>query len=259
MNLLLDIGNTNVKWAWHDGELHGFGEFAHDDTDVETLIDAITDTDREAEGIWIASVADDAFTEELGEALADEYDVEPEYLEVDPDEYGVHVAYDRPERLGVDRWLAMIGARRGSSGPLVVADAGTALTIDGLLDDGTHVGGLICPGIHLMQDAVFDDTADVADNAVDDPDEVELFAADTAAAVLSGTTFAAVALIEYAADELERISGEVPEVFLTGGAASTIAPLMGLEVHVLRELVLRGLANVVEFETDDEADEYDSE
>ncbi len=246
MNLLLDIGNTNVKWAWHDGALHGFGEYAHEEADTANIVDAIIDCDREADGIWIASVADDEFTEELGEALADEYDVEPEYVEVETDTFDLYIAYEHPERLGVDRWLAMIGAHDAVDGPILVADAGTALTIDGVLDDGTHVGGLICPGIHLMQDAVLEDTAEVAERAVDDPDSIELFAADTAAAVLSGSTFAAVALIEYAADELERISGDLPEVFLTGGAAAAIAPLMGLEVHVLRELVLRGLALLVE-------------
>jgi len=250
VNLLLDIGNTNVKWAWHDGSLHGFGELEHQDADLGNVVDAIIDSDHDADGIWIASVADDEFTKELGEALADEFDIEPYYVEVEPEAFDVNIAYEYPERLGVDRWLAMIATRTVSDGPVLVADAGTALTVDGLLDDGTHVGGLICPGIHLMQDAVFEDTAEVADHAADDADGIELFADDTGAAVVSGSTFAAVALIEYAADELERISGELPEVYLTGGAAAAIAPLMGLEVHVLRELVLRGLALLVETEAE---------
>lgn len=251
MNLLLDIGNTNVKWAWHDGALQNIGELRYEDVEVSDIVNEIADNDIIATGIWIASVADDEFTEELAEALADEYDVEAVYVEVEIDAFDIHVAYLHPERLGVDRWLAMIGARAMVDGPICVADAGTALTIDGLLDDGTHVGGLICPGMHLMQDSVLEETADIARHAVDRPTDVQLFADDTAAAILSGSVFAAVALIEYAADELERISGDLPEVFLTGGGAAAIAPLMGLEVHVLRELVLRGLAIVVEEEADD--------
>lgn len=252
MNLLLDIGNTNVKWAWHDGALLGFGEYEHVDSDLENIVDAIIDCDRNAEGIWIASVADDEFSAELGEALADEFDVEPYFVEVEPDEYDVAVAYEHPERLGVDRWLAMIAAHDVLDGPVLVADAGTALTIDGLLEDGTHVGGLICPGIHLMQDAILEDTAEVAGKAVEKGGDVALFASDTAAAVTAGSTFAAVALIEYAADELERIAGEPPGIFLTGGAAADLAPLLGPDVHVLRELVLRGLALLVEDEDDGE-------
>ncbi|MDH3647599.1 MAG: type III pantothenate kinase [Gammaproteobacteria bacterium] len=250
MNLLLDVGNTNVKWAWHDGSLHGFGDYAHEDAEIDDIVDTIAEADQDVTGIWIASVADDEFTEELGESLADEFDIEAVFVEVEEDAFDIRVAYSHPERLGVDRWLAMIGARAGVGGPIIVADAGTTLTLDGLLDDGTHVGGMICPGMHLMQDAVLEDTAKVAEHAVDVSDHIELFADDTSAAVISGSVFAAVALIEYAAEELERISGELPEVFLTGGGATALAPLMGLEVHVLRELVLRGLALVVDAEGD---------
>ncbi|MBT8132336.1 MAG: type III pantothenate kinase [Gammaproteobacteria bacterium] len=257
MNLLLDIGNTNIKWAWHDDSLRGFNDLSYEDSEVADIVEAIADNEYETTGIWLASVADDEFTEELAEALADEFDVEAIYVEVEEDAFDIRLAYPKPEHLGVDRWLAMIAARSIVDGPLIVADAGTALSVDGLLDDGTHIGGMICPGMHLMQDAVMEDTAKVAEHAVEAAEHIELFADNTASAVLSGSVFAAVALIEYAADELERISGELPEVFLTGGGASTLAPLMGLEVHVLRELVLRGLALIVE--EDDAADEDEDE
>lgn len=244
MKLLLDIGNTNAKWAWYDGELFGFGEFAHAQSRIEEIVSAIASHDRQPDAVWISEVAG-ATGEALGRALEIDYGVTPEFATVVPNAHGIDIAYRHADRLGVDRWLAMIAARHGCVGAVCVADAGTALTVDAVLEDGRHVGGAISPGIELMQNAVLTQTAGVAARAVDPGSELRLFADDTAAAVQAGAVYAAVGLIERAAAELDEIADERSTLFLTGGAAGIIAPLIRRDVHVLRELVLRGLAHVV--------------
>ena len=59
---------------------------------------------------------------------------------------GVTNGYDQPERLGVDRWLALIGAHEGRD--CIVIDAGSAITVDLLRGDGRHLGGAILAGVH---------------------------------------------------------------------------------------------------------------
>lgn len=244
MKLLLDIGNTNVKWGWYERDLFGFGEFALAQGRVEEIVAAIVSHDRQPDAIWISDVAG-ARGRAIGTALELDYGVTPEFVRVSPGEHGIEIGYRHPERLGVDRWLAMIAACRGCAGAVCVADAGTALTVDGVLEDGRHIGGAISPGIELMERAILTQTAEVAGHAVDRDGELRLYADDTGAAVRAGAVYAAVGLIERAAAELDEIADERASLFLTGGAAGIIAPLLRRDVHVLRELVLRGLAHVV--------------
>ena len=62
--------------------------------------------------------------------------------------------YRDPERLGVDRWLALIAARERSKQPTVIVDAGSACTIDLLDSEGRHLGGYILPGLTAMGEAL---------------------------------------------------------------------------------------------------------
>ncbi|NND58928.1 MAG: type III pantothenate kinase [Gammaproteobacteria bacterium] len=244
MNLLIDLGNTNVKWAWHrDRGLYDFDQRNHGCDSIGAIVDAMADGMHRPTAIWLAGVAGEK-TGELSIALAETFAMQPVAVEVATPALGITVGYREAQRLGVDRWLAMIAARAGCAGAFCVIDAGTALTVDAVNEDGLHLGGAICPGLGMMQQSVLRQTAEVAARAVDVARPSGLFADDTAAAVVAGSVFAAVGLVERAARELEKICGDPPMLFLTGGAAGMIAPHIERDVHVLRELVLRGLAQV---------------
>lgn len=241
MKLLLDIGNSNIKWGWSDnGRLSHFGQCGHSEGELARQLEHLA---SQPEQIWIAGVAG-ARTDQAALLLGGHFGIEPRRVAVQRNAFGIQVGYRHPERLGVDRWLALVAVRDGCAGPAVVADAGTALTVDLLADDGIHLGGVICPGISMMRAAVLGHTAEVARYASDPGDDLSLFSTDTAQALASGSAYAAAGLIERAADELESHCGEPPAVFLTGGCAGIIAPLLQPAAHVLRELVLRGLAMV---------------
>jgi type III pantothenate kinase len=149
----------------------------------------------------------------------------------------VAIAYAQPARLGVDRFLALLGARaRGVEAALVVG-VGTALTIDWLDADGRHRGGRIAPSPMLMREALH---ARAAHLPAHGGRYVE-FADDTNDALDSGCTGAALALVEHSLRVVQAQAGAVPRLLLHGGGAGALLPRLHEAVHA-PALVLEGLA-----------------
>jgi pantothenate kinase type III len=158
------------------------------------------------------------------------------------------IAYREPARLGVDRFLALIAAHRAARGtdhagrPSLIIDAGTAITYDLLLANGTHLGGLILPGLGMMRDSLLAGTQIPPQASADA--EVP-WADDTAAAIAAGGLHAAGALAERLYQQLRDVdagAGREPRLWLTGGDAERLASVIGPPVDQVPDLVLRGLA-----------------
>lgn len=233
MNLLLDIGNTRVKWARADGaRLLATGSLIH--RDVPDWPNALPDGPPAA--VWAANVADEAVAAALTRHAQARWRLTPRFVHSTAAACGVRNAYSRPERLGVDRWLACIGAFHRGAGSVLVADAGTALTLDLVDAGGRHHGGLIAPGLTTMRRAVAGDTrlnADVGEYAP------AWLADDTDPAVALGTLQANLSLIGEARRAL------VPErLLLTGGEADRLAPHLDSDWERAPDLVLEGLARL---------------
>jgi type III pantothenate kinase len=148
--------------------------------------------------------------------------------------FNVTNGYSQPEKLGVDRWLALIAVRKKTNTPVCIVDCGTAITVDVLDMDGRHRGGLICAGLTLMKTALAFNTADLP--LADSPHHIGL-AIETEAAIYNGTLFAACGLIE-------RVMQDLPEntmLFLTGGDATIIAAQLTQPLTLETDLVLQGL------------------
>jgi len=149
---------------------------------------------------------------------------------------GIANLYDQPAQLGADRWAALIGARALQPGPLVVATAGTATTIDALDADDRFIGGYILPGLRLMLESLARNTADLphaAGHAADWP-------RNTDDAIHNACTDAQAALIERVRDQL----GPQATVLLSGGAAAVIGPRLRCVHRRVDDLVLHGLARL---------------
>jgi type III pantothenate kinase len=132
-------------------------------------------------------------------------------------------------------------------------DAGTALTIDALRSDGTHLGGLILPGIELQRSALLDSTADIAARALamrNPPAGLAIFATDTASALARSGAFACAAAIDRCVNALAAAAGQ-PIVMLTGGDADTVAPWLATGFEICPNLVLEGLAILFEQRSSD--------
>ena len=154
---------------------------------------------------------------------------------------GVTVAYAQPERLGVDRWLAMIAAHHQWAAPILIVDAGTAVTYDLLLADGRQLGGLILPGIEMMRGSLLKGThiASAESEALVGP-----WATDTTAAVTLGAVQALAALAERLYDRLATEAGAVPELVVTGGDAEHLLSALDRPARYEPTLVLQGLARI---------------
>ena len=163
MILAIDAGNSRVKWGWHDGRqwanlatvsLIEFAAASHD-------INPFAATHEEPERIVISNVAGDG-AHELLVNWTSIFEAEPLWLRGEAERCGVRNGYEEPERLGSDRWAALIAARAVHGGPGLVVNAGTATTADMLSAEGEFLGGIILPGVELMRFVLHDHTGDAA-------------------------------------------------------------------------------------------------
>lgn len=240
MILLVDFGNSRMKWAcWRDGTL---GDMVQADAqrDVSALLDAQWAALDRPTHVWIADVGGRTRRQKLREWLQTRWDMEPRFVQTQERAGELVNGYEDPTQLGVDRWLALIGAYRRKPGPLIVVDAGTALTIDVVARGGRHQGGLIVPGISLMRDALRKGTAiPKLQEAENSP---ALLARDTHTAVTGGTLYALVAYIDRVTGDLDHAVGGRAGRFLTGGDAEQLMPLLVGRYEHRPALVLEGLA-----------------
>lgn len=238
MNLLIDIGNTNLKWVLAKpdalGEVQAVRHFGGLPIDLHAAWEQLAPPQR----ILVSNVGGVEASGALVRACRSYWDRQPTFVATQTHAYGVRIAYERPERLGVDRWLALIAARRVCDGPVLIIDAGTALTYDLLLEDGRHLGGLILPGVEMMRDSLLSGTH----IPQVEPEELDgLWAADTGSAVAAGSIHASAALAERLFNRLTDQAGLAPACILTGGDAERLMPALRLPVQHRPDLVLQGL------------------
>lgn len=248
MKLLVDIGNTRAKWAvLADGQLTGRGAAVHRGRRQEEWASGLEELGGPLERILASNVAGPAAAHALGEWALARHGLRPEFVVATRAAAGIVNSYERPESLGADRWLGMIGAWHRVHGALVCIAVGTALTVDALDGRGKHLGGIIVPGYDMMIDSLLGRTSDIAQGVLGGPPrESGVLGRNTAAAVDLGARHALAAVAERVIRSVERQSGAVPRVFLGGGDATRIEPLLGLQVEVVADLVLEGLAVLAE-------------
>lgn len=239
MRLLLDLGNTRLKWALRHGDDWRASGAVGWHEDVAGTLAAAWSGQSPPEAVFGASVVDAPREASVAACVASAFGRAPHWLRTPAEACGVRNAYAEPQRLGVDRFLAMVAARADGLAPCVLAGAGTALTLDALAADGRHLGGLIAPGPRLMQQSLLGATAQVrpahAGTIVEAAD-------NTADAVASGCWLAAAALIERFAARMAPALGGAPALRLGGGDAEALLPLLNLPAQLAHDSVLHGLA-----------------
>ncbi|MDD2659549.1 MAG: type III pantothenate kinase [Methylococcales bacterium] len=239
MNLLIDCGNTRLKWAilQNGGLIAGLALLNQQITrhKLVKIWKALTPPERLA----IASVSSTPLLDLVLEVAVELWPA-VDIIQVKPEAYafGVHNAYQQPDKLGVDRWLALVAVRNHYQLPACIADCGTAITVDLIDAHGRHQGGLISPGLTLMKKSLAEGTAGLQ---YYETDYLAGPANFTGAAIYSGTLFAAAGLIEHV---LSKQSSAM-KLILTGGDARIIAAQLGIKPIIDADLVLRGLAVVL--------------
>lgn len=236
--LLLDLGNTRLKWALREGDdWHASGAVGWQE-DVAGALAAAWAGQAPPQAAFGASVVDAPREALVAAGVAATFRREVTWLRTPAAACGVRNAYAEPQRLGVDRFLAMVAARADGLAPCVLAGVGTALTLDALAADGRHLGGLIAPGPRLMQQSLLGATAQVRPAAAGEFVEA---ADNTADAVASGCWQAAAALIERFAARMAPRLGGAPTLRLGGGDAEALHALLERPAQLAHDSVLHGL------------------
>lgn len=238
MKLLLDLGNTRLKWAMTDAS-HWVAQGAV--AWKENVSAALTQTWNgltPPERVLGASVVDAAREAQMERAVAECFACPVEWVRTPAQACGVRNAYVEPQRLGVDRFLAMVAAHARQAAPCVLAGIGTALKLDALTAEGQHLGGLIAPGPLLMQQSLLDATARVRPTY---PGVIRDLADNTADALVSGCWQAVAALIDRFAANVARQTGAPQRLLLEGGDAPAMLPLLTMPAELASDSVLRGL------------------
>jgi type III pantothenate kinase len=243
--LLIDAGNTRVKWARYDGaRLSGARAAYHaawSALDFERIIGLARRPDR----IFVSSVAGAKFNAALERAARNVRAPAPQFAATQRNACGVTAGYVEPWRLGVDRFLGMIGARAHfARRPVCVVGVGTAMTIDLLGADGRHHGGAIIPAPPLMISSLLDGTRGIRRRARGGVkgSGPALFGRSTRAALEQGARYAAAAAVDRAVLEARVLLGRTPLVLLTGGGGGELRPLIRSTSREIPDLVLWGLA-----------------
>ena len=171
--------------------------------------------------------------------MQQKWSIEPLFLRTSAELCGVQNMYPDPSEHGVDRWAALLGAKKLYDDPVCLMDVGTAVTVDLMDASGVHRGGRIMPGLDMMRKSLLQNTAGVKEVDGDCPG----FAINTADAVTSGTLHMLQAgLIEVCTSAKERL-GDTMKIIITGGMAEKMLPLL-IELPDIRHephLVLHGL------------------
>lgn len=244
MRVCIDCGNTRIKWGVTEPGGQGWraqGSLGHEEIGLlcQCLLPALQG--QSPAEVLVANVAGPLIADALENVLAG---WPLRFARAEARRCGVENGYQQPERLGVDRWCALIAAwpllRARQCGGLVVS-AGTATTVDYLDADGRFQGGLILPGLDMMRISLSRQTAQLPlaqGNVVDWPQ-------GTDDAIVSGCLNAQCGAIERGFARLQAALSPPPVCLLTGGAAPLLLPHLRIPCQPVEHLVLEGLRQLV--------------
>lgn len=253
--LAIDIGNTNIVLGVFEGEtlkaswrLATMRERTADELGLwvaQLLQHDHIDTAR-VQGVIISSVVPPVTR--TAAMMVDRYfGLTPLIVNGDT-KTGMPILYENPSDVGADRIVNGIGAYerygRGPVRPVIVVDFGTATTFDAISAKGEYLGGVICPGIQISADALFQRAAKLPRIDVRKPKQV--IGRTTVGSMESGLFYGYVDMVEGLVKRIRGELGSTAVCIATGGLADVIAPETQVIQEVDSELTLRGLRIVWE-------------
>ena len=241
MLLLIDAGNTRVKWALAPAMPGKPGEWVESGAVAREALPTLAAhwKGRHVMRVVLSNVAGEAVRKDLAAVLGHCFGPHEPPLEVFVSSAlraGLRNGYRTPGQLGSDRFASSIGARALFPGQaLIVATCGTATTIDAISGEGVFIGGMILPGLRLMASALATHTAQLPEVAQRMGSDMP-FADNTEEAIVLGCMSAQAGAIERA---LARHPGA--RCIISGGAARMLAPFLAAPAELVDNLVLIGL------------------
>lgn len=233
MKLLIDAGNTRIKWALVDND-----EWLRSGVLPVEQAGALPQQFvgvRDIQQIWVSNVAGDTIAQHIRNIKVGDSN----FIAAQEKQCGVRNGYSNAGQLGSDRWAALIAAWHLVRGKCMVVNCGTAITIDALSGQGEFLGGLILPGVELMQRSLVDAT----DQLKSAQGVYVPLPLNTADALFSGAIQASCGAIER---QYTLLGDDSAPVILSGGTAGLLQPylnrkLFKMPLHIVDNIVLRGL------------------
>lgn len=236
--LLIDIGNSRLKWAVKGRDGLEIGRPVESANGVFDF-DGIWKNLRPPARILVSNVLGEEVGLILRQWIEGRWSLRVEFVQSASRGYGVENGYRMPSRLGVDRWVALIAARALFKEPVCVVDCGTAMTADVMDASGRHQGGVICPGVKLMRDALIRGTHRLI---LEQASPGTTLGRDTGSGIYSGTLTAAGGMIEKLIEEAESSLKTRLKLLITGGDAELIMQRLRVSYIHVPDLVLQGLS-----------------
>jgi type III pantothenate kinase len=240
--LLIDIGNTAIKWGFSNPKpIRLLGRENYRKLLPEACILANWQTLPRPKNVFVSNVATHSTGEKMKALIKKCWDIDATFIHENQTCEGVKPLITHGI-LGVDRWLGLLALRQIEQQPFAMVGCGTAITLD-VCQNGTHLGGLITPGIELMRLALEKFTAGCRLN-LDTNDSDNLLAFDTDGAMRAGTLQMAAAFIETTVGKIEEKLDLPLKIFIAGGDVSRLIPRFQFAQRFIEmpSVVLSGLA-----------------
>ena len=238
MNLLIDSGNSFLKWALATDD--SFVAEGRCRSSAVPALSGIWKSQETPERVIVSNVAGEVVAGEIRKVVHSLWRLDTEFIVSSQRCCGLENNYHIPEQLGVDRWMAMVMAYRVTQGPVIIVDCGTAITIDLVNKNGLFLGGVIMPGINTAYDSLRTGT-DVVDE-ISKLHDVSPVSHSTEEGVAAGVVLGIAGGIERVVREQSlRLDRMNPVVVLTGGDAEKIVRHLSIPVDYQVNLVLQGL------------------
>ncbi len=240
MELLIDVGNSRIKWAYaHKGRLECHGSAEHKENIPAEAASAWLNASP-PEHVIAANVAGAGYAKQLSAWVQRQWQLRVDFITLDP--FRLELAYAEPERLGVDRWLALVAARQLVSGTVAVIDAGTAVTLDMVSAEGKHLGGIILPGLELMSMSLQQKASGIRAGVGGSVfDQSSLLGKDTRSCIEKGSLYAVTGAVEHVLKRFRAQVGEVQSVIICGGNGEQLKAELNIRCQFIPDLILQGM------------------
>lgn len=246
MLIFFELGNSQLKAATIlKGNYQFLGSVRHDAILSGEFVESFNLNEQNPTAVYVSSVAPSQLNAALTEVIQQHFKLYPTFLATQPSCCGIECGYEKFDQFGVDRWMAILGACSGSNKPTFIVDAGTALTVDAVIDK-KHIGGFIVPGLGLMRDSLLKNTALSEQSLVLESAQDGLLAKDTAGGVMGGTLYMLGSYLNSLLADLELETGRKFDCIGTGGDFLSLKPVLDKPYNYVEDLTLRGMKEVIE-------------
>jgi len=250
MLMALDVGNTNLTIGLYDGQslLHSW-RLTSDRTRTVDEYGILCRTLLQLAGVQPTAITHIAVSSVVPPLDITLKNTANKYFGVDPlfvnaANCGMPVLYDDPTEVGADRIVNAVAAFAKYGGPCIIVDSGTATTFDAVSKAGEYLGGIICPGIQISAEALFQRAARLRRVEIKKP--TQIIGTNPTASIQSGLYYGNAALVDGVIERMKTEMDPGTRVIATGGLAALIGPDSRLIETFDSDLTLEGLRLIFE-------------